>query len=374
VGRPRRLAWALCATLAGCADGEPDLLGGAPATRFLATGDTRGYARVLESRPFEFPRDHGAHPEYQSEWWYFTGNLNGADMRHFGFELTFFRFALAPRPSARRSGWAAHQAWMAHLAITDTADERFLAEERFSRQALGLAGSELEPFRIWVEDWSITGEGAAFPPIHLSAGTEDAGLALTLRAEKPPVTHGEEGFDQKGPEPGNASHYYSLTRLAATGRIRIGEDEEPVTGTAWMDREWGSSALGTDLVGWDWFALQLSDGRDLMFYRLRERGGGSSAYSGGSLVAGDGTRRALAATDVSLRVLDRWTSPASGARYPVRWELVIPGEDLHLEITPTIAQQELNLTLRYWEGAVTAAGFQGGAEITGQGYVELVGY
>ena len=362
--------------LAGCT-GEPvdsPPAGPAAAMRLLSGDDGAGYARVLTSRPFEFPQDHGSHPEFRSEWWYFTGNLAGPDERRFGFELTFFRFALAPQQPKRASAWGTNQAWMAHLSLTDAQANRFIAAERFSREALGLAGSESEPFSLWLEDWSVVSQGPDFFPLRLTAETEDGKLGLTLTTQQEPVSHGEDGLNRKGPEPGNASHYYSFTRLHATGDIRVGQRQTRVSGLAWMDREWGTSALSRSLEGWDWFALQLSDGRDLMYYRLRSAQGGSSPYSGGSLIEADGHRRAYGPEDVSLSILEHWQSPASGARYPVSWELTVPDEELSLEIRPLIPGQELNLSVRYWEGAVLVTGTGQSRGLTGRGYLELTGY
>jgi len=362
--------------LAGCSSEPAELAGIGPAgaMRFLSGDDGADYAQVLTSRPFEFPQDHASHPEFRSEWWYFTGNLADGDDRRFGFELTFFRFALAPELPERNSVWGANQAWMAHLSLTDAEADRFVAAERFSREALGLAGSQLEPFTLRLEDWAIVSEGVDFFPLRLTAESAEGELSLTLTALKPPVSHGDDGLDRKGPEIGNASHYYSFTRLQASGQIRVGQRENDVSGLAWMDREWGTSALSRNLEGWDWFALQLSDGRDLMYYRLRSELGDSSPFSGGSLVAADGSRRALGPEDISLTVLEEWQSPASGATYPVSWELLVPDEQLNLEIRPLIPQQELNLTVRYWEGAIVAAGVGQSADVSGRGYLELTGY
>jgi predicted secreted hydrolase len=333
----------------------------------LSGDEDAGYARVITSRPFVFPDDHGSHPDYRSEWWYFTGNLADDAQRRYGFELTFFRFALSPALPERNSEWGANQAWMAHLSLTDAGAERFIAAERFSREALGLAGTRLE-------DWSVVSSGPDFFPLELTAGTDNGAISLTLSALKNPISNGDNGLDQKGPETGNASYYYSITRLQATGEIRVDQRDEPVSGLAWMDREWGTSALSRNLEGWDWFSLQLSDGRDLMYYRLRSDQGDSSPYSGGSLVEADGRRRALAPEDVSLTVLEHWLSPDSGARYPVSWELAVPAEQIQLEIRPLIPQQELNLTVRYWEGAVNAEGMGPSQGLSGRGYLELTGY
>ena len=346
----------------------------ASATGLLAATDAEGYARVLAGRPFEFPADHASHDAYRSEWWYFTGNLHTEAGRHFGFELTFFRFALDPRPVARASAWATNQAWMAHLAVTDTDGGQFVAAERFSREALGLAGDQTNPFRIWLEDWSVFADGPTLPPLHLRAASDRAGLVLTLDGDKPPVSHGDGGMDPKGPELGNASHYYSLTRLGATGTLSIDGASFDVAGSAWMDREWGTSALSPELEGWDWFGLQLSDGRELMYYRLRTRDGASSPYSGGSLVQPDGTRVGLSVDDVVLTPVAHWTSPETRTVYPVSWQLSLPREAMTLTVRPYLAAQELNLTVRYWEGAVQVTGQQAGEALSGHGYTELTGY
>jgi predicted secreted hydrolase len=330
---------------------------------------------VIAPRSFEFPDDHGSHADYRTEWWYFTGNLEGSAGRHFGFELTFFRFALAPDPVPRTSAWGTTQSWMAHLAVTDSAGERFIAEERFAREALGLAGAQAEPFNVWVRNWSARSEGdLESAPITLVADGERIALELELRALKPVVLHGEGGMDRKGPDPGEASYYYSLPRLEAAGTLAIDGAAERVSGLAWLDREWSSGALDEALAGWDWFALQLDDGSDVMFYRLRRLDGSASRDSGGSMIAADGSRSHLALTDVQLAELDRWSSPASGARYPVRWLLEVPAADLALDVQAYIEGQELDLTVRYWEGAVRVEGTREGTPIAGRGYVEMTGY
>ena len=371
-----RGVWVLVCLLGGCT--APTDPSGPPqqgnATRFLTEPNADRYARVLESRPFRFPEDHAAHDEFRSEWWYFTGNLHTRRGRHFGFELTFFRYALSPETVQRTSRWATNQAWMAHLSVTDTQGEQFIASERFSREALGLAGSQAAPFRVWLEDWSANGDGAGIPPLKLTAGTDRAGLQLMLNGNKPVALHGDNGVDPKGPERGNASYYYSLTRLAAIGTLRLEDAEFDVSGTAWMDREWGTSALSPDLAGWDWFGLQLADDREIMFYRLRTHDGKSSPFSGGSLLQADGTRVGLSAQDVSLTPLEYWSSPETGSRYPVSWQLDLPSEEITLQVRPYLLQQELNLTVRYWEGAVRVSGDEAGSEISGEGYVELTGY
>jgi predicted secreted hydrolase len=370
----------LIAVLGLCACGEAARTPAAdmPATtgiRFLADGDRGDFRRALEPLALVFPRDHGAHPDYRTEWWYFTGNLFADDGRHFGFELTFFRLALAAAASERASAWSANQVWLAHLAVTDTASGRFIAEERSSRGALDLAGTKERPLRIWVKDWSFEGDlevptGAA----RLSAQSATAGIELELRGFERIVLQGDDGLDAKGPEPGNASYYYSAPRLTARGSLRVGDEQRTVTGFAWMDREWGTSALSSGVVGWDWFALQLDDGRDLMFYRLRQDDGSASAFSGGTLTDAAGRSRRLGASDVALEVAESWRSEASGVSYPVAWNMRVPSEDLELRIRPRLHDQELRLSVRYWEGAVEITGRGTHGAVGGVGYLELAGY
>lgn len=337
----------------------------------LRGGSTEGYARALTPRPFVFPDDHGPHPAYRTEWWYFTGNLATGEGRHLGYQLTFFRSALAATVPARRSGWAVRDVYMAHLAITDTAGRRFHASQRFARGAAGLAGASAHPFRVWLEDWSLESLAPGGFPARLRAAEGDVALDLVVDAGKPVVLQGERGLSRKGPEPGNASHYYSLTRMRTRGTIRVGGRPLDVRGTSWMDREWSTSALG-DQVGWDWFALQLADGREVMFYSLRRADGSPDPISAGVVVAPDGRARPLGATDVRIEVTGTWTSPRGGSRYPARWRVQIPREALHLDLVPTLEDQEFPGPFRYWEGAVRVRPVGNGPE--GVGYVELVGY
>ena len=343
-------------------------------TDFLSTGPSAGFERAEATRPFVFPADHAAHPRFRSEWWYFSGNLQADDKRHFGFQLTLFRFALAPEPPKRDSAWATNQAWMAHFTITDSAGRRFHAAERLARGALGLAGAEAAPFRVWLGDWRAASSGDAFFPLRLAARDGEFAIDLMLTATKPLVPQGEDGLDRKGPEPGNASYYYSYTRLAATGRMQTGGSSIEVSGSAWIDREWSTSALGRDLAGWDWIALQFSDGSEMMLYRLRRRDGGASRFSKAALIQPDGTRIAIAARDFELLPQRWWTSPKTGTQYPVAWSLRVPSLALELDIEPTIDDQELDLSVRYWEGAITASGHVGQQPLEAQGYLELAGY
>lgn len=339
------------------------------------TGD--GFALAVTPRDFVFPLDHGSHPDFRTEWWYFTGNLETAAERHFGFELTFFRYALAP-PRARApsdSAWRSEEVWMAHFAITDSAGRRFIARERLTRAAFGLAGAEADPLRVWVKDWSATGRASNDElTLRLEARDEGTALSLNLQSTAPPVAQGDRGLDAKGAGYGNASYYYSMPRLEAAGQITVEGESFAVTGLAWLDREWSTSSLEPGTVGWDWFALHLSDGGSLMFYRLRTASGEASRFSGGTLVSADGSQTRLTQSDVELAAFDFWLSPATGVRYPVAWRLVAPRLGVTLEIQPYLEGQELDLSVRYWEGAVRGEGTGPAGPLSTQGYLELAGY
>ena len=341
-------------------------------------GELAGFARADRPRVFRFPDDHGPHPAYRTEWWYYTGNLESAAGRHFGFQLTFFRTALkAPTDRIERtSAWGTQDVYMAHFALSDVAAQRFHAFQRLSRAALGLAGASAAPFRVWLEDWSVTGETATEQPVsmQLSAEEQDVALDLRLRSEKPIVLHGRNGLSQKGAAAGQASYYYSLTRLRSDGVIRLGDEEFQVQGLSWMDREWSTSVLSEALQGWDWFAIQLTDGQELIVYQIRQQSGDIHPLSSGTLVAADGTPQALTSADFQIEVLRTWRSPADGTVYPAKWRLRIPGEAIELTITPYMADQEMHTLIRYWEGAVRAQGTAQGRSLAGDGYVELTGY
>ena len=339
----------------------------------LLGGDAAGFAKALTPRSFEFPADHGPHPEFRNEWWYVTGNLNADDGRRFGYELTIFRFSLSSQPDASPSAWRSNQVYIAHLAVTDARGDRFFVSQRYSRGALGLAGAASDPFRVWIDDWSIADAAAAPGSWRLKAHGDDFGIDVSLEPLKPPVLNGDAGLSQKSVDPDNASYYYSITRLQTQGQVHVDGKSFEVSGLSWLDREWSTSALAPEQVGWDWFALQLSDGSDLMFYQLRLRDGRQDPMSAGTLTDRDGTATHLRAGDVMLRVDDHWNSSAGGT-YPAAWTLEIPGRNMTLRISPVIPDQELFTTVRYWEGAVDVAGKLDGETISGRGYVELTGY
>ncbi len=364
--------------LAACSPAPPSA-SGLDLAALMGAAPAAGFARAIEPRAFRFPADHGPHREFRTEWWYGTGNLEDADGRRYGYQLTLFRNALSPADEgldARPEAFATREAWMGHLALSDPQAGRFHAFERFARGAAGLAGAEQNGAltEVWLEDWRIELDGAESPQLLLRAADSGFGLDLTLEAVKPLVLQGTDGLSIKGPETGDASYYYSLTRLEGTGTLRLGGDPIPVTGRGWFDREWSTSALGKDQVGWDWFALQLDDGRDLMAYSMRLADGGIDRTSHGLLVAPDGSSRHLGVDDFEIEVRDRWKSPRTGADYPTSWTLRLPAEELELTVEAAQPDQELPVSVHYWEGAVDVSGTSASAPVTGRGYVELTGY
>lgn len=350
--------------------GEPEM-----AARVIAAEPpAEGFARASGPVPLAFPEAHGPHPEYQTEWWYYTGNLDTADGRHFGYQLTFFRRALTPMEdqAARDSEWATNQVYFAHFALTDAGGGEYQAWERFARGAAGIAGAQADPYQVWLEDWRVElVEGDVY---HLYAAQDEVVLDLTLTDRKGPILQGDQGYSQKGPEAGNASYYYSLTRLESQGSVQVKDESYRVDGLSWMDHEFSTSALTANQVGWDWFALQLSDGSELMVFQIRQADGSIDPFSSGTFIAPDGTTTRLSREDFEIEVGETWRSPRSGGEYPARWTVRVPEIDLTLEIEPYLADQELDVSFAYWEGAVRIQGTREGAALTGAGYIEMTGY
>jgi len=338
------------------------------------TNDLSNYALAEGPRPLVFPADHGPHNDFQTEWWYYTGNVQASDGRHFGYQLTFFRRALVPpaQHQARSSDWATDQVYMAHFALTDVAGKRFQSFERFERGAAGLAGAQASPFDVWLDNWSV--EQIEPNVYRLRASQGDLALDLQLQDRKGPVLQGDQGYSQKGPDPGNASYYYSLTRLDTSGTVRVGDASYQVNGSSWMDHEWSTSYLTGDQVGWDWFALQLNDNSELMVFQIRRADGSVDPFASGTLVAPDGTTRRLSRDDFQITVGATWRSPRSGATYPAAWTIKIPSAGLTLDVKPYLADQELNVSFTYWEGAVQIRGERAGRAVSGSGYIEMTGY
>ena len=334
-----------------------------------------GFAVVEGPRDFDFPRDHGPHNEYRSEWWYFTGNAGDSEGRRYGFQLTFFRFRLVAEAVRRASAWATDQMYMAHFAVTDVEGQRFHAFERFSRGALDLAGAQAAPFRVWLEDWSASGQGGAGDfAARLRASEAGVGIDVAFGPGEGPILHGDGGYSRKSAAPGNASYYYSYPRMPVSGRLWTPRGEFDVSGEGWLDREWSSSALAADQAGWDWFALRLSDGSALMLYQLRSRDGAIEPFSYGVLVGAGGKAVPLAPSDFAIEIRKFWQPSDKKVTYPSRWRIKVPSASLSLEVEPLVEDQEWRQAIRYWEGAVSARGHTGSLPVSGTGYVELTGY
>lgn len=330
------------------------------------------FARVTQPKPLNFPQDLGPHEAYQTEWWYYTGNLATDSGREFGYQLTFFRRALTPELATDASQWRSNQIYFSHFTISDIEHQTFYPHERFSRQSLALSGAQADPYRVWLENWSAT----EITPgtIHLVAEADDVALDLTLQETLPPVAQGDRGYSKKGPEPGNASYYYSIVQQQTQGTITVADKPFNVSGLTWKDHEYSTSALSPGTVGWDWFSLQLDDGSALMLYGLRQENGDIAAVSSGSYVSADGTIQPIDHTDWQIDVLDTWRSPTSKAVYPSRWHIAIPKLELVLEGKSLMANQELNFSTTYWEGAVGFAGTVADQPVRAKGYVEMTGY
>jgi predicted secreted hydrolase len=325
---------------------------------------------------FAFPRDHAAHPPYRIEWWYYTGNLDAADGRRFGYQVTFFRVGVDPAP-ANPSRWAVRDVYMTHVAVSDPSRRRYRYTERINRAGPGLAGADADRYRVWNDDWTVSLDAEGRHVIRLREG--GLGVDLVLDEGKPPTVNGRDGISRKGPSDGNASHYYSLTRMPTRGAIVIDGERVEVTGSSWMDREFGTNVLEADQQGWDWLALQLSDGSELMIYQLRRRDGSRDPYSSGTLTRADGRVVPLESGDFTLASGGpTYRSAGTGAVYPLGWRIAIPDEAIALTVSTPLANQELDLTasigMAYWEGLVDVTGIVAGRSVTGRGYLEMTGY
>ena len=323
-----------------------------------------------------FPRDHASHPDYRTEWWYYTGHLKSSSGKEFGFQLTFFRSGLKDLTLEKNSSaWKAEDLYFAHFALSDLSRRKFYFWQKMDRTVLGRAGSRTDRYQVWVGDWSaqLTREAHI-----LTAKAPGREMDLALRPLKRPVLHGEQGLSRKGAGGGQATYYYSLTRLEAAGTLRLDQEVFPVDGEAWMDHEFGSNQLAPDQMGWDWFGLQLEDGSEIMLYQIRRRDGGIDPFSSGTRVLADGKSVPLPRSAFSIGVAGHWRSPQSQALYPSGWILLIPNEGIELEVTPDFPEQELDTGqttgIVYWEGSVQVRGKQRGKSIQGKGYVELTGY
>jgi predicted secreted hydrolase len=324
---------------------------------------------------FEFPRDHASHPDYKIEWWYYTGNVKAADGRRFGYQVTFFRVGVDHTPS-NPSRWAIRDLHMTHLAVSDATGRRYRYSEKLSRGGPGLAGARTDRYHVWNDDWTATLDDKGHHV--LRANSPQAAIDLSLAEGKPPAINGVNGISQKGAQAGNASHYYSLTRMPTTGTIAIDGEKFTVTGDSWMDHEFGTSFLEPEQRGWDWLSIQLSDGRELMLYQLRRADGSRDPRSSGTIVDRSGRSSHLANDDFTLTPGRRQFTSKNGAVYPIEWIVGIPSQHLDLTVTTPLDDQELSLErstgIAYWEGMIDVAGKTGGVAVTGSGYLEMTGY
>ena len=334
------------------------------------------YRVALPGYHYEFPRDFFAHPEFQTEWWYTTGNLKASDGHRFGFELTFFRQAVS-REESRPSAWDVRDLYLAHLALSDLDDGHFYHSERINRAGPGLAGASAQDGRVWNGNWSATWSKNGMQ--RLSAEGDDFQFSLALQSEKPPVIHGEKGVSQKSEGLGHASHYFSQTRLLTNGTIGLRGKQFVVSGLSWMDHEFFTHQLSAKQSGWDWFSIQLEDKTELMLFVLRHKDETIDPFSAGTYVDASGKSLHLRAADFSLQPQGAlWTSPLTGAAYPIQWKVSVPKLGLLLDAKTKLPQQELagrtKFAPRYWEGAMEFSGTRSNAAMHGVGYLEMTGY
>jgi predicted secreted hydrolase len=332
-----------------------------------------GFARVITPWPWKFPRDHGRHDDFQTEWWYVTGNLQDAQGRRFGYQLTFFRRATRPEKVLRASAWSFRDVYVSHFAISDVSQKSFHYDQRLARGALGIAGAAADSLQAHLQSWSMIQEAGA---LRLIASSDFGAINFSLQNLLPPALHGKSGLAKKGEQPGQASYYYSLPHLPTSGTLSIGKENFSVTGVSWMDHEFGSDHLTPGVVGWDWFALHLPDSVEVMIYLLRRGDGSFAPYSAGSLMRAGRVVRQLAFSDFACIPAKWWTSPRTGARYPIEWKIEL-GDD-HLRVRAAFENQELDTRrttgVIYWEGYVTIAGERAGQPLKGLGYLEMTGY
>lgn len=324
-------------------------------------------------REFIFPDDHGVHPNFQTEWWYFTGNTDTSDGEKFGYQLTFFRRAILPEPQVitRKSNLAVNQVYMAHFALTDISGGQFYSFERFSRGDGLTAGATNDPYMsVWLKDWFVSQiDNDSF---QLTAAVEGLSIDLILKDSDGILLQGDNGLSRKSLE--TASYYYSLPRILTDGSITVQQQEYEVSGLSWMDHEFSTSTLAAGQIGWDWFSLHLDDGKNIMVYSMRLEDGSIDPYSHGSLSSKNQEDIYLPIGSFDITAIDYWTSPQSGAEYPSGWRVSIPSQGIDLKITPAINEQELNLSFTYWEGSVYIEGTVDGNAVNGSGYVEMTGY
>ena len=324
---------------------------------------------------YEFPRDHHSHPEFKTEWWYFTGNLLDEAGRRFGYQLTFFRQGIRhPQERAPElSRFVIDDLKFAHFTVTDAAGERFHFQQKTSRGAFGESGFDRGEELAWIDDWHLRMDSDGV--FHLAAQSKDAAIDLRLASAKPPVIHGEGGISQKAATADHASHYYSLTRLTSSGEVRVAAKTFAVRGESWFDHEWATNQLAPEQVGWDWLSVHFDDQTELMLYQMRLTSGAADPSSSGTVIARDGSTTHLPSSGFRMTPTAFWKAAKSGARYPIAWRVEVPEQRLEFSVRAAMPDQELALMpLAYWEGAVDVEGTRDGKPVSGRGYLELTGY
>jgi len=348
----------------------------------VAGAEAEKYLSVTGPCNLEFPKDHGVHPGYRTEWWYYTGNLHSETGDQYGFQLTFFRTQISPPGDDKKwppkpSAWRTRQVYLAHAAVSDIAGKRHLRAEDVSRAALGMAGVNQagHHIKVFLKNWSAQIEA----DLHLlKVNTADFSYELNFKPAKPAVLHGDRGYSLKGSTPERASCYYSCTRLEGQGSITLGGNTVAVSGSAWMDHEFSTAPLEPGLTGWDWFSLQFSDQTEIMIFLLRKEDGTLHPASSGTFVDPAGRARHLTESDFKVEVLDTWKSRQSKASYPSRWRIKIAALSINVMISSNLSDQEMrtlgNTSVAYWEGSVSIKGTKNRHPVDGEGYVELTGY
>jgi len=370
-------------------------------TENLRSDTSGGFARAYRQREFQFPRDHLSHPEFKHEWWRFVGNVSTRTGRKFGYQLSIYRIGMLADPTLRPttntlptskdininspSRWRANHYYMAHFSLTDVISEHFYSAQRYQRNALGLAGAidkasglaDAKGIKLWVEDWVVESIQNDVFPLRITAQNDSVRINFSLTSGKGVILNGDRGLSMRGDKPGNASYYYSMPQMQTRGSIYIDGEEIQVNGVSWLDREWSTTALDSKTVGWDWFGVHLSNGQDLMLYMFRDENGNYTNFSSGSFIEDNNQVTRIVASDISIDVKDEWVSPHTHIRYPASWIVQLPILNLELNFVPYLADQELNLKVNYWEGALRVSGRRingGGQLLDGQGYAELTGY
>ncbi|HIA51882.1 MAG TPA: carotenoid 1,2-hydratase [Candidatus Melainabacteria bacterium] len=333
------------------------------------------YKKALPGYKFSFPRDHASHEDFKTEWWYYTGHLKSEDGNKYGYELTFFRSGVSPSEKSQSKDKDHSNVYLAHFAVSDINNKKFHFFEKLTRSGLSLGAASKSVLHIYNDGWRVDEAGDA---MMLSADAEKTGIKLLLTSKKPPVIHGKDGVSQKADCIGCASHYYSLTRMETKGLLFIDGKEKRVTGTSWMDHEFGSNQLTEEQIGWDWFSLQLNDNTELMLYMMRKKDGSLDKNSSGTLILADGKAEHLSLSQFKIRSKSKWLSPKSKGNYPMNWDIEIPSKQIKLQVNADFDSQELvtkrSTDVTYWEGSSTITGTKLGKPVTGEGYVEMTGY